>query len=287
MTKTARVMIAIAIIPLVLWLSVVAALAIYQRKLLYPTSFVAQNDTWAAPGVTRVVVTTADGERLRGYWKPPAPGGSIVITFHGNGSSVVGHAVRFDSPPWSTNGWGFLAIAYRGYPGSTGSPSEDGLLADGEAAFAFVEKEAPGSLILFHGHSLGTGIAVAMAAKHPSKGLYLEASFDTMTAVATGHYPFVPGFILRDTFRSIDRIPKVASPIFAIHGLADDIIPAQRGQTLIAAARPDAKFQSLPGVGHNNVVGMRDAEAEALFRSLPSLQPSGPHGRTAATTPRN
>ncbi len=98
----------------VLWLTAVTALAIYQRKILYPTSVVAQNDAWGAPDVARVIITTADGERLRAYWKPPAPGGSIVITFHGNGSSVVDHAARFNSPPWSTNGWGFLAIAYCG-----------------------------------------------------------------------------------------------------------------------------------------------------------------------------
>ena len=220
-----RVMIAVVGIAFALWLAAVAALAVYQRKLLYPTYAVAANEAWVLPGVTWVVIHTADGERLRGYWKPPAPGGSVVVTFHGNASNVVGHAARFAGPPWSTNGWGFLAIAYRGYPGSTGSPSEVGLLADGDAAVAFVERESPDAPILFHGHSLGTGVAVAMAAKHPSKGLYLEAPFDTMTAVATGHYPFVPGFILRNTFRSIDRITKVMAPMVAVHGLADGTIP--------------------------------------------------------------
>jgi fermentation-respiration switch protein FrsA (DUF1100 family) len=265
-------MIAVAGIIFVLWLAAVAVLATYQRKLLYPTYAVAANEAWAMPGVTRVIVETADGERLRGYWKPPAPGGSVVVTFHGNASSAVGHAARFAGPPWSSNGWGFLAIAYRGYPGSTGSPNEDGLLADGAAAVAFVGKESQDAPILFHGHSLGTGVAVAIAAKYPSKGLYLEAPFDTMTAVATGHYPFVPGFILRDMFRSINRVPKVTSPILAVHGLADEIIPSERGRALAASAARGIKFIAIPGVGHNDVFGIRDVEAEAMFRILAGEQ---------------
>jgi hypothetical protein len=84
-------MIAVVGIVFVLWLAAVALLAVYQRKLLYPTYAVAANEAWAMPGVTRVVIHTADGERLRGCWKPPAPGGSVVVTFHGNASSVAGH----------------------------------------------------------------------------------------------------------------------------------------------------------------------------------------------------
>ena len=154
-------MIAVVGIIFVLWVAAVALLAVYQRKLLYPTYAVAANEAWAMPGVTRVVVETADGERLRGYWKPPAPGGSVVVTFHGNGSSVVAHAARFAGPPWLLNGWGFLAVAYRGYPGSTGSPSEDGLLADGDAAVAFVEQESRNA------QSCYTGIRLALASPSP------------------------------------------------------------------------------------------------------------------------
>jgi len=257
----------------VAWLAVIGALFAMQRKLLYPASHVAQNDDWGAPGVSRVVVVTADGERLRGYWKPPAAGGSVVVTFHGNGSSVVTHARRFAEPPWSTNGWGFLAIAWRSYPGSTGSPSEAGLLADGEAAVAFVERESAAPM-LFHGHSLGTGVAVAMAARHKSKGLYLEAPYDSMTAVAQGHYPYAPGFILLDTFRSVDRIADVASRVLAIHGLADVVIPPQRGLALVAAAQPGGRFIGLAGIDHNDGFAVRDAVAEALFRPLAAVEPN-------------
>ena len=108
-------------------------------------------------------------------------------------------------------------------------------------------------------------------AKYASKGLYLEAPFDTMTAVATGHYPFVPGFILRDTFCSIDRMPKVRSPILMVHGLADVTIPPERGRALAASAPRGVKFIAIAGVGHD-VVGMRDIEVEALFRPLAAEQ---------------
>jgi uncharacterized protein len=162
------------------------------------------------------------------------------------------------------------------YPDSTGSPIEDGLLADGDAAVAFVERESPDAPILFQGTSLGAGFAVAKVAKYPSKGLYLGAPFDTMTAVATGHYPFVPGFILRDTFRSVDRIRTVTAPMLAVHGLADGTIPPERGRTLAASAARGVKFIAIPGVGHNDVFVIRDVEAEAMFRELAAEPTSAP-----------
>jgi hypothetical protein len=97
-----------------------------------------------------------------------------------------------------------------------------------------------------------------------------------MTAVATGHYPFVPRFVLRDTFRSIVRIPTVASPIFAVHGLADDVIPPERGKAMIAAAQPGARFESLPGVGHNDVVGSATSRRKPYFVLFPPYSPTTP-----------
>ena len=84
--------------------------------------------------------------------------------------------------------------------------------------------------------------------------------------------PFAPGFLLRDTFRSIDRLPKVMSPILAVHGLADETIPPERGRALVASAESGVKFIAVPGVGHNDVFGIRDVEAEAMFRPLAAEQ---------------
>lgn len=255
------------------WLIASAILFAYQRWVVFPTYMVPMADDWTWPGVKRVAVRTADGETLRGYWRPPAPGAGVVVTFHGNGSMPEPHAARFASGPWLRNGWGVLAVAFRGYPGSTGSPSEEGILADGEAATAFVRSEAPGAAVLFHGHSLGTGVAVAQAARHPSKGLYLEAAYSSLSAVARYRAPYMPTFLLWDTMRSEDRIAPVSAPILMVHGDADPLIPPAIGRRLAAAASRPVDFLEIPG-DHMSLLGERDDLAEATFRNAAPSPPT-------------
>ncbi len=111
-----------------------AALALGQRRFLYPGAFGPQNPWTIPPGLATITVATPDGESLHGLWRPPRPGCGVVVSFHGNGSRPEPHAARFAAGPWRAGGWGVLSVAYRGYPGSTGSPSEDGLIRDGLAA---------------------------------------------------------------------------------------------------------------------------------------------------------
>jgi len=246
-----------------------------QRWLLYPRYLVPDWQGWSWPLIERVTVETADGERLKGFWKQPAPEAGVVITFHGNGSLPEPNAERFASAPWATRGWGVLAVAYRGYPGSTGSPDEAGLLADGEAAYAYAQRRVPGVPVLFHGHSLGTGVAVAMAARHPSKGLYLEAAYPSLEAVAHSVYPFLPTFLLLDTMHSDRRIPGVRSPALLVHGHEDTVIPPAFGRALAAAAGTGAAFVEITA-DHMSVFGLEDVRAEALFRDAPVVGPSLP-----------
>lgn len=243
-----------------------------QRWLVFPAHLVSVPETYLRTGVSRVEVPTADGERLKGFWKPPAPGAGVVVTFHGNGSAPEWHADRFNAAPWSTNGWGFLAVAYRGYPGSTGSPSEDGIIADGEAALAYASGHAPGAPVLLHGHSLGTSVAVALAARHPAKGLYLEAPFTSMRAMAAHRAPFLPSVLLLDTLRSDLRIPAVAARTVVVHGTEDPVVPTSMGRALAALAVPPAEFVPVPG-DHVSFLGDADDALEPAFRAAPVVAP--------------
>ncbi|MCX4198492.1 sulfur carrier protein ThiS [Methylobacterium organophilum] len=143
-----------------------AALALGQRRFLYPGAFGPQNPWTIPPGLATITVATPDGESLHGLWRPPRPGCGVVVSFHGNGSRPEPHAARFAAGPWRAGGWGVLSVAYRGYPGSTGSPSEDGLIRDGLAAVEAARARAPGAPILLHGHSLGAAVAAAFALVH-------------------------------------------------------------------------------------------------------------------------
>lgn len=220
----------------------------------------------AAPGVQAISFETADGEHLFGYYSPPKPGGGIVVTFHGNGGFPEHHAVRFQNASWAGRGWGFLCVTYRGYSRSSGQPSEAAALRDGDAVVAYAQAQAPGAPILFHGHSLGAAVATAMAARHPNIGLYLEAPFVSMQAMARTRFPIFPtDQLLHDTFRSDLRIPAVTSPIVIVHGRDDSIVPFASGEALAAATGGRARFVALPGE-HMEIFGKDDGEAEPFFR---------------------
>lgn len=247
----------------------VALLALFQRQLIYPGAFApafGRGNPARPPGTQAVAVATADGETLHGLWRPPEPGCGVVLTFHGNGSRPEPHAERFVGGPWRGAGWGTLAIAYRGYPGSTGSPSEDGLIRDGVAAYLAVAERAPGAPILLHGHSLGAAVATALAERAPHLGLYLEAPFNSLSHVVRLHYPFVPANLLRDTYRSDTRIRRSGEPILIVHGTHDPVVPAKLGLRLASAAGPSARFEAVVG-DHVSILGSRDGQAEALFRA--------------------
>ena len=139
------------------------------------------------PNTTKVEVRTFDGERLLGFWRPPAPGMPVVVGFHDIGSAFpIGH--RFANGAWGKAGWGMLAVAFRGYPGSTGSPTAEGLIEDGEAARAFVMREAPDAPMVFYGHGFGGAVATRMAELHeesvPNRMLEVEQATMNAEAVA-------------------------------------------------------------------------------------------------------
>ncbi|MGY2052824.1 alpha/beta hydrolase [Methylobacterium sp. JK268] len=248
-------------------LAVAGAVLAFQRMLIYPGAFFTYHAPRDPPAGTEAIrVATADGETLHALWRAPAPGCGVVVSFHGNASEAEFHAERFAGEPWRSRGWGLLAPTYRGYPGATGRPSEAGLVLDGLAALDEARRRAPDAAILLHGHSLGTAVAVAVAAERPHLGLYLEAPFDSMVAMAKLHFPYLPALLLRDSWRSDARIAAVSGPILIVHGDADPVIPLAFARRLAEAAPPGARFEAVAG-DHVSLLGTRDGEAEPLFRA--------------------
>lgn len=247
----------------------IGLLAVFQRHLIYPGAFSHRRMEAVRPapaGTDTIPLTTPDGERLLAFWRPPAPGCGVVLTFHGNASIPEAEGARFAADPWAAAGWGVLAVAYRGYPGSTGSPSEEGLIRDGLAAHAAIAERAPGAPILLHGHSLGAAVAIAVAAERPHLGLYLEAPFDSLHHLVGLHYPFVPRLFLWDTYRSDRRIGRSTGPILVVHGTDDPVIPVDLARALAARAGARARLEVIPG-DHVSILGVRDAEAVELFQT--------------------
>ena len=238
----------------VLYGALVVLLLMMERTLLYPAS--AYRTTAAAAGLSGfqdVILNTADGERLVAWWKPPGAGRAVIVYFHGNGGSLWNRRDR--ARLLAEDERGVLMASYRGYSGSTGVPTEAGLSEDARAAYVWAaERVDPGRLVVY-GESLGSGVAVRLASERPLGGLILEAPFTSTADVAKLSYWFVPvDFLMRDQFRSIDRIAAVDAPLLVLHGERDGLIPIRLGERLFAAAREPKRFVRLPEVSHVDVL---------------------------------
>ncbi len=142
---------------------------------------------------------------------------------------------------------------YRGYGGSEGSPSEDGLYLDAEACAAWLAKNAPGPVV-YVGSSVGSGVAVELATRKAPAGLVLLSPFTSLSDVAQHHYRFlwVRPFV-RDRYENLDKLGGLHAPLLVIHGDRDDIVPLAFGRALFEAASEPKTFVEIPGAGHNDL----------------------------------
>jgi hypothetical protein len=149
------------------------------------------------------------------------------------------------------SGFGLLIVSYRGYSGSTGRPSEAGLLRDAECAYREACARYGAARLVILGVSLGTGVAVALAAKSEGRALVLLAPFLSAMEIAARRFPFLPvRRLMRDPFRSDLAIPAVRMPLLVVHGDKDPIIPIASGRRLYELAKAPKRFLAVPGGGH-------------------------------------
>jgi fermentation-respiration switch protein FrsA (DUF1100 family) len=179
--------------------------------------------------------------------------------------------LRFLAEALAARGIGLLAISYRGYPGSTGSPSEAGLLADGLAAFDWLSAQGGGGIVLL-GQSLGSGVAVSTAAQRPATGVILISPYLSVLSVAEAEYPFLPvALLIRDPFRSDLSIVGVKQPKLFIHGRRDDIIPLSSGEALYRIAPEPKRMLIDDASGHNDI--WTDSLTGEVVRFVATLNP--------------
>jgi uncharacterized protein len=231
-----------------------AALFLLQRSFLFPIPQTARTTPGAAgfPRAEEHVLTTADGEKVIAWHVAAKPGHPVVLYFHGNGDFLAGFFGRFRDI--LADGTGVVALSYRGYAGSSGQPSEQGLLRDAAAAYAFTTARYSADKIVAWGFSLGSGVAVALAAGQPVGKLILEAPFTSITDVTSSLLPVMPmRWLMRDPFRSDQRIARVTAPLLIMHGAADPTIPIRFGERLFALAREPKQFVRFPQGGHNDL----------------------------------
>ena len=150
-------------------------------------------------------------------------------------------------------GFGVLLVEYRGYPGSTGNASEQGLYDDARSAYDFINANHSGPIGIY-AHSLGTGVAINLALERDVMALVLESPYDSILSLAQSRYWFFPiKALLKHQFLSIEKINKIKAPILMIHGTDDTLIPIAHGKRLAHAAGENVEFRAIKGAGHNNL----------------------------------
>jgi fermentation-respiration switch protein FrsA (DUF1100 family) len=242
-----------AAIALCLYAGLAITIYLAQRSLMYfPDTAHVVPAAAGLPEAEEVPLTAADGVRIAAWHVPPRDGKPVIVYFHGNGGALRFRVERFRK--LIADGIGLLALEYRGYGGLAGSPSEQGLIADGQAAYRFAAARYPARQLVLWGESLGTGVAVAIAAEHPVGRLILEAPFTSAVAVGARHYWYLPvSLLMKDQFRSDARIGKVTAPLMIMHGVHDQVVPYAMGEQLFELAnQPKHLVRFLDG-GHEDL----------------------------------
>jgi fermentation-respiration switch protein FrsA (DUF1100 family) len=254
----------------------------FQRQLIFPgpegVTAALLHQVATQVEATELRIPTSDGETVYGWHRAAARSGSsrrLVLYFHGNASSLLaqlelqGLLLR--------DGWDFLGIHYRGYPGSTGVPSEAGVREDALAAWRWATDELDTSpaRIAIHGRSLGGGVAVQLAAETNPGALVLESTFTSIVDLAKERFPWLPvGMVLEYRFMSRTLSGRVSCPVLVAHGSGDSLIDVHHGRELarIFHARD---YIEAPGVDHNELL-LVDAAASRYLRFLDQAVPKTP-----------
>jgi uncharacterized protein len=232
----------------------------FARQMLYPAPPVAVPSPPPAP-LEEVGLDLATGERAAGWtWEDPGlpPGAPLVLFFHGNGENL-------ETLRWSgfydelrLLGVPFLALDFPGYGRSTGTPSEEGLMATGDAAVAWARKLHPERPLVSCGWSLGAAVAIGTAARHPEavRGLIALSPWTTLAEVAVVLFPEIAvKAMLREHYDSRMAANGVRAPALVIHGELDDLIPVAQGEEIASMLPGPARWVPVPRTGHNDLLG--------------------------------
>jgi fermentation-respiration switch protein FrsA (DUF1100 family) len=250
---------------LVGYLGLVALLYVAQRSMMYfPERTRIAPAAAGLPTAEEVILDTDDGERVIAWHLAPRGDGTVVLYFHGNGGALRYRVERFRA--LTADGSGLVALSYRGYGGSTGSPTEAGLISDAAAAYAFAAARYAPARIVVWGESLGSGVAVALAAEHPVGRVVLEAPYTSAVDIAAATYPFAPvRLLMKDQFHSDLRIGNVAAPVLILHGERDTIIPIRFGERLYNLIKSPKRFVRFRDGSHEDLAAHGAIEAAKTF----------------------
>ncbi|MGH1349813.1 MAG: alpha/beta hydrolase [Methyloligellaceae bacterium] len=239
---------------LVLLLLMVLVLFYQQRKFIYFPEKVRTSPAAAGlSNVAEITLVTPDKHKLIAWYSRAAPGKPTILYFHGNGGSLRSRTERVML--MQQKGYGLFMLSYRGYGGSSGSPSERKIIGDALLAYQWlVDNRVSDRDIILYGESLGTGVATQVASLRNAACLILEAPFTSLPDIARISFPYLPTrFLMKDQFDSARHISKISQPLLILHGSMDTVIPVAYGQQLFDLARSPKSIEVFPFGAHSDL----------------------------------
>jgi pimeloyl-ACP methyl ester carboxylesterase len=238
----------------IIYCAVCALMWAFQRSLIYHSyRNVRAPQVFGLTDVEVKKLTAADGVSFQAWVHPAAEGRATVVVFHGNAGSLE-HRVPL-LRGLADLGFGYVAIDYRGFGNSEGSPSEQGFYSDARETMRYILEDLhiPLNSVSIMGESIGTGVAVQMATEYRVSSLFLQSPYTSLPDVAAGSFFWLPvHWLMEDRFENITKIGSVDMPVFVLHGERDSTIPVSHGRKILATAKEPKESAFLTDVGHND-----------------------------------
>ena len=220
-----------------LYFFVLVFLYFYQRNLLYLPNENNYSGDKISVDIQKVKIPTSDNIELLGwYHEKNLKDHKTLVYFHGNAGSLENRIHKLNH--FKNMNINFLIIAWRGFSGNNGKPSEEGLYIDGKSAIDWlIKKGVDENNLILYGESLGTGVATHLAQNKNYAGVILETPFTSMIDTAKKFYPYIPvSLLLKDKFENYKKIKNINSPILVMHGEVDQIVPFFMGKKIYELA---------------------------------------------------
>ena len=227
----------ILLITAIIYFLVLVYTYIFQRNLLYhPTENNYSGDQLVVK-IEKVKIKTQDNiELLSWYHNKNLNDYKTILFLHGNAGSLENRIHKINH--FKDMNVNFLIIAWRGFSGNKGKPTEKGLYEDASSAIRWLKsKGIKENNLIIYGESLGTGIATELAQNKNFAGIILESPFTSMIEAGKDKYPFLPvKLLLKDKYESNKKIKNINSPILIMHGKVDNIVPFHMGKKMYELA---------------------------------------------------
>ena len=253
-----------------IYISIGLILFIFQRKILFNISNKPKKpEDYELNNIKELQIKTLDGVNLLAWYSRPNANQPLLVYFHGNSFDIGERAHRIKR--YINKGLGVLLLAWRGYSGNLGKPTEKNLYIDGESTIKWIIENLNYDYenLIIYGESLGCAVAVELGTRYKFKSIVLESPFTSIPDIARKRYKIYPiKNLVLDKFDNYSKIDKILSPLLIISGKKDEVIPHEHSKKLFLKAKNPKKNLFIDEAMHNNLYDFNIDKEVIEFNSL-------------------